>query len=77
MKSQYKTKNQKYNAYLNWLYYPSSFKFSRATLTASITNAVKVQLVPFIAFSTSSITLFGNLIHWLIKNIMDTMYIMD
>ena len=37
----------------------SSSKFSRATLTASTTKAVKVQDLPDIAFSTSSITSLG------------------
>lgn len=40
----------------------SSDKFSSATLTASTTNAENVHSVPTIAFSTSSITSFGNLI---------------
>lgn len=38
----------------------SSFKFSRATRTASTTKAENVQFVPFIAVSTSSIMSFGN-----------------
>lgn len=41
----------------------SSFRFSKATRTASTTKAVKVQSFPLIAVSTSSITSFGNLIH--------------
>lgn len=41
----------------------SSSKFSNATLTASITKAVKVQFFPSIAFSTSSITSFGKRMH--------------
>lgn len=45
---------------------PSSSRFSRATLTASTTNAVKVQHLPEIAFSTSSITSFGKRIHLLV-----------
>jgi hypothetical protein len=40
----------------------SSLKFFNATRTASTTNAVKVQLFPLMAFSTPSITSFGNLI---------------
>ena len=41
----------------------SSFTFSIATLTASTTNAVKVQVVPVMIFSTSSITSFGKRMH--------------
>lgn len=40
--------------------FSSSSRFSSATLTASITKAVNVQVVPEIAFSTSSIKSFGN-----------------
>ena len=55
-------------AYKKWffIYKSSSFKFSRATLTASTTKAVKVQSFPFIASSTSSIILLGNLMHLLV-----------
>ena len=41
----------------------SSFKFSSATFTASITKALKVQEVPLIAISISSITSLGKRMH--------------
>jgi len=40
--------------------------FSKATRTASTTNAVKVHGVSLIAFSTFSITSFGKRIHLLV-----------
>ena len=42
------------------------FRFSSATLTASITNAEKVQFLPCIAFSICSITSFGKRMHLLV-----------
>ena len=48
-----------------------SSKFSKATLTASITNAVKVQLLPSIAFSTFSIISLGKRIHLLVVGGID------
>ena len=60
-------------AYKKWflIYKSSSFKFSIATLTASTTKAVKVQSFPFIASSTSSIILLGNLMHLLVVGGID------
>ena len=40
--------------------FSSSWRFSSATRTASITKAEKEQSLPTICFSTSSIKLFGN-----------------
>ena len=45
-----------------FVYFCSS-KLSRATLTASITKAEKVQFFPCIAFSTFSIISFGKRMH--------------
>ena len=45
---------------LNFKILYSSFKLSKATRTASTTNAEKVQSLPFMAVSISLITSFGN-----------------
>ncbi len=59
-------KIQKVNLKSQLLCASSSFKFSKATFTASITKAVKVQSLPLIAFSTSLTILLGNLMHLLV-----------
>ena len=49
-----------------WSYQLSSFKFAKATRTASTTKAENVQSRLVIAFSTSSITSFGKRIDFVV-----------
>ena len=54
-----------------FIFYFSSFKFSSATLTDSITKAEKVQFLHFIASSTCSITSFGKRMHLFVVSGID------